>query len=51
VEPLPFTSAAFDSLDAELMAVFLQSRTITPDLVKAYSLPRKPPQSLQPANH
>ncbi len=32
--PLPFTSAAFDSLDAQLVAVFPKSRLITPDLVR-----------------
>lgn len=34
VHPLPFTAAAFDSLDAELLAVFPKTRVITPDQVK-----------------
>ncbi len=34
VHPLPFTAAAFDSLDAELLAVFPKTRVITPEAVK-----------------
>ncbi len=33
-QPLPFTAAAFDSLDAELRSVFAKERMITPDLVR-----------------
>jgi hypothetical protein len=32
--PLPFSSATFDSLDAEFIAVFPKERIITPDLVR-----------------
>ena len=33
-QPLPFTAAAFDSLDAELRSVFPKDRMITPDVVR-----------------